>query len=128
MRRSEDEAVQRICPAMVRALDAPWETTLRSRTQAGATMPADVIKSFDRSGFAPDDDDAFAGDLSKKVVAGFRDVVRASRADPTFEEERIELAAKELRVCVVASRQCFGKGAQGCLLLLGIRLSMVNQK
>ncbi len=77
-------------------------------------MAANVIESLHRAGVATNDDDTFARDVAKKIIAGVRDVVRPSGADPIFEKEALNLAAKEAGVCVIASRQCFGNRAQKC--------------
>src|SRR5579875_2519341 len=80
-------------------------------------MTAHVIKRFNSAGLATNHDDAFAGDVAEEIIAGMRDVIRASRTDPVFEKENVELAAKKVRVRVVARRQCFpGNSAQNRLL------------
>src|SRR5271154_7287807 len=80
-------------------------------------MAADIIESFKRAGIAANDNDALAGNLAQEVITRVGNAIRASGADPAFEKEILDFLTEERRVCVVARRQCFGNGAQTCLLL-----------
>ena len=79
-------------------------------------MTADVIKSFYTAGIAANDDDTFARDLAQEVIARVGNAIGASGADPTFEKEVLDFLTEERGVRIVARRQCFRNGAQGCLL------------
>src|ERR1700722_17973658 len=110
MRRAQQASVQPIGPAMVGTLNASSEIALRAGAQARAAVAADIIKSLNAAGIVSHYDDAFAGDLAEKVIAGVGNGIRAARADPIFEKELFHLVTEERVVGVVARRQCFGDG------------------
>ena len=103
--RAEQPAVQRVGPAMIRALNASAESAFRGRTQPGAPVTADVVKSFDRAGIAANHDNTFARDLAQEVIAATGYAIGAPRTDPTSEKEVVHLLTEERAVCVIARRK-----------------------
>jgi hypothetical protein len=65
-------------------------------------MAANVVKSVDGFGNAPDDDDALPCDVAREVVTRCGNGIGASGADPTVKVEGVDLLPKNFRVRVVA--------------------------
>src|SRR5262252_10012981 len=72
---------------------------------ASAAMAAHVEERVDVSRSVANDDDALVADRTGEVVAGVRDLIGASRANPAIEVEAFELAAVEVRVGIESARQ-----------------------
>ena len=92
--RTHESAVERVGPGMVRAGEAR-PSAHRFGEDLQAAIPAVVVKHMDGAGRVAGHDDALAGDLARRGVAAFGNVVHEPDADPAVREQGATLAVEE---------------------------------
>ena len=104
-RRGAQRAVEAVGPGVVRALDAAGQASAVLAAQERAAVPAGVVERGDVALLVAQHDQVHAGEAHQEVAAGRVERLRPSGVEPHVVVNRVELAAEELRVGVVARRQ-----------------------
>jgi len=102
VRSADQAAIESVGPTVIAALDPAGEMSFGGGADAGTAVPAHIEKRPQRVTRVTSNDDAFVRNLAQKIVAGRRDLVGASGADPGLAVEALELVAEEIGVSVVA--------------------------
>src|SRR3984957_8144786 len=84
---TEEFSIQSISPAVIRALNATRECPALFRTDAGSTVPTNVVESMNPTAILAGNNEAFACDLAQKIVAGVGDLFSAPAAEPHLAED-----------------------------------------
>src|SRR5438094_3120675 len=98
VRRGKKPSAEIVRPRVIRTLNPIREMAVGLIADARAAMTADVEQRVHLSRSVAHDDDAFAGERAREVVARVRNLIGAPGADPAIEIETFELTAIEIRV------------------------------
>src|SRR3954470_5084824 len=105
VRRRQQASLDPVGPVVIRALDAIGEMAFGLLAQARSAVPTDVEQRVNISRAAARDDDALVAERAREEVAGVRNLIGTTGADPAVEIEALELGAIEIRVGVETPRQ-----------------------
>ncbi len=97
--RAQQASIEAVGPAVIRTLNFSAQNCLPLVNIGGCPVAANVIESLYRAGVATNDDDTFARDVAKKIIAGVRDVVRPS-AQIQSSKKKLSISRRKKRVSV----------------------------
>src|SRR5258708_39473318 len=87
VRRAHEAPVEPVGPTMIAALDSSGEMSFGAGADARAAVPADIEKRPHRVTRVARNNDAFTGDIAKKIISRCGDLVGAPGADPVLTVE-----------------------------------------